>query len=81
MKGKMNLYYDEKADYLEMFAGEPRPNYGEDVAKGVTIFKDEETGEVIGIGILSFRKRTKSLKDIEIDLPFEVNFSGISVGS
>lgn len=77
MKGKMSLYYDEKADYLEIFAGESRPNYGEEVAEGVTVFKDEETDEVMGVGILSFRKRAESLKDIEINLPFEVNFSMI----
>lgn len=77
MKGKISLYYDEKADYLEIFAGEPRSNYGEDTAKGITLFKDEETNEIVGIGILSLRKKTQKLKDMEIDLPFEVNFSSI----
>jgi hypothetical protein len=77
MKGKMNLYYDEKADYLEIFAGESRPNYGEDVAKGITVFKDEGTNEVVGLGVIGFRKRAQSLKEIEIDLPFDVNFSAI----
>ncbi len=59
MKGKMNIYYDEEGDYLEIFVGKPRPNYGEEVSKGVTLFKDEKTEEVIGIGILSFKKKNK----------------------
>ncbi len=45
------------------------PNYGEDVAEGITIFKDQKTNKVI-----EFRKRTRSLKDIELNLPFKVNF-------
>lgn len=72
MKGNMRIYYDEEGDYLEIFIGDPRPNYGEDIASGVTVFKDEETDEVIGVGVLNFRKKTKALKDIELDLPFKI---------
>jgi len=79
MKGEMRIYYDEESDYLTIFIGDSKPNYGEDIEEGITLFKDEETNEVIGIGILSFRKRTKSLKDIELKLPFKVNFSALSV--
>ena len=75
MKGKLNIYYDEEGDYLDIFIGKPRPNYGEEIAKGVTLFKDEETNEVIGIGILSFKKRAKDLKEISLNLPIDINFS------
>ena len=75
MEGKMSIYYDEEGDYLTIFIGESKPNYGEDVEEGITLFKDQETDEIIGIGILSFRKRAKSLKDIELKLPFKINFS------
>ena len=68
----MRIYYDEEVDYLEIFIGGPRPNYGEDIASGVTIFKDEETDEIIGVGILNFRQKAKSLKDIELKLPFNI---------
>ena len=33
---------------------------------------DEETDEIIGIGVLNFRKKAKSLKDIELKLPFKI---------
>lgn len=53
MRGNMRIYYDEEEDYLTIFVGAPRPNYGEDIASGVTIFKDEDTDEIIGVGILN----------------------------
>ena len=73
----MNIYYDEEGDYLEIFIESNRPNYGEEVASGITIFKDEETDEVIGIGILNFRKKTKSLRELNLNLPFNINFSAL----
>ena len=75
----MNIYYDEEGDYLEIFIESNRPNYGEEVASGITIFKDEETDEVIGIGILNFRKKTKSLRELNLNLPFNINFSALKV--
>jgi len=75
MNGKLKIYYDEEGDYLEIFVKRGVPNYGEDVTSGVTVFKDEETEEVIGIGILNFRKKARNFDELEINLPFEVNFS------
>ena len=77
----MRIYYDKEGDYLTIFAGEPRPNYGEDIAESITIFKDQETDEIIGIGIQEFSEKTKSLKDVELNLPFKVNFSALSMSS
>lgn len=79
MKGAMRIYYDEEGDYLTIFIGDSKPNYGEDMSDGVTIFKNQETDEVIGIGILNFKNKTKALKDIRLNLPFEVNFSELKV--
>ncbi len=77
MEEGTRIYYDEELDYFTIFVGEPTPNYGEDVAEGITIFKDQQTDNVIGLGVQEFRKRTKSLKDIELKLPFKVNFSAL----
>ncbi len=74
MKGTMNIYYDEEGDYLEIFI-KKAPNYGEETASGITIFKDEETDEAVGIGILNFRQKAKKLHELELNLPFKVNFS------
>ena len=79
MKGQMRIYYDEESDYLEIFVGDPRPDYGEEVADGVTIFKDEETDEVFGIGILGFKKRARNLQEIKLDLPIDISLFAKSV--
>ena len=79
MRGKLSIYYDEEGDYLELFTNVKRPSYGEDLASGITIFKDEETEEVIGIGILNFKKKTNELSQIELNLPFEINFSTVKI--
>jgi len=79
MDGQMRVYYDEEGDYLTIFIGDSMPNYGEDITEDVTIFKDNETNEIIGIGILNFRERSKSLSDIEINLPFKINFSSLNI--
>ncbi len=72
MKGKMRIYYDKEADYLEIRIGEPRPNYGEEFSDEITIFKDEKTDEVVGIGILNFKNKT-NLNNLEIDLPLDIS--------
>lgn len=77
MKGNMNIYYDEEGDYLEIFIEGKSPTYGEEIGDDITLFKTEETDEVVGIGILNFKSRTKSLQDIELKLPFKISFSAI----
>ncbi len=79
MKGQMKIYYDEEGDYLEIFIKKGAPNYGEDIASGITIFRDEQTDEIIGIGILNFRKKARNFDELELNLPFEINFSGLKV--
>lgn len=69
----MNISYDEEADYLEIFAGEPGTNYGEEIEQDVTLFRDEETNEAVGIGIFNFKKRAKSLQEIKLDLPIDIS--------
>jgi len=76
---QMRIYYDEEGDYLTIFTGESKSNYGEEISSGVTIFKDEETNEIIGVGILNFRKKAKNLDEINLNLPFSVNFSTLKV--
>ena len=43
----------------------------------VVNIKGEKSHEIVGIGILNFKLRTKSLQDIKINLPFEINFSAL----
>ncbi|MEK6924674.1 MAG: hypothetical protein AABW71_00365 [Nanoarchaeota archaeon] len=74
MNKGMRIYYDQELDYLTIFVGEPRLNYGEDISEGVTIFKDQNSNEIIGIGIQEFKEKTNSLNEIELKLPFKISF-------
>lgn len=59
------IYYDELGDFLEIFFGEPTKCYTEEPEQGIFIRKDQGTGEIKSIGILSFKKRgTKILNSI-----------------
>ena len=79
MKGRMNISYDEEGDYLEIFMEGNSPTYGEEIGDDVTLFKTEANDEIVGVGILNFKKRSKSLQDIKLNLPFEINFSSLKV--
>ena len=75
----MNISYDEEGDYLEIFIEGNSPTYGEEIGDDVTLFKTEANDEIVGVGILNFKKRSKSLQDIKLNLPFEINFSSLKV--
>ena len=75
MKGPMRVYYDEEGDFLEISVGKPSKCYASELGQGVFLRIDEKTEEVKSVGILDFKKRTKELKDIKLDITVEVNFS------
>ena len=78
MKGPIDIYYDEEGDFLEItIINPPVESYCEDIHEDVFIRKDQNTHEVIGIGILNFKERAKELKDILIDVPVKINFEAI----
>ncbi len=77
MKGKMRVYYDEEADFLEISVGSPSNCVASEVQPGIFLRKDENSEEVKSVGILGFKKRSKELRDIKLDIPVEVNFSTI----
>jgi len=75
MKGEMTLYYDEDADFLEINIGEYTEGYFRDIGDGITERIDETTGNVTGIAILSFKKRTEKMKDLRISLPVKLEIT------
>ena len=75
MKEHLRVYYDEDGDFLEISAGKPARCYATELEPGVFLRKDEKTEEVKSIGILGFKKRSKPLKEIKLDLPIRVTFS------
>jgi len=79
MKGPLRVYYDKEGDFLEISAGNPSKCSAYEVQPGVFLRKDEQSDEVRSIGILGFKKRSKAMKDIRLDIPVEVNFSTIPI--
>lgn len=75
MKGTMRVHYDEEGDFLEISVGNPSPCYAEEIQPGIFVRKEEATDEVKSIGILGFKKRTGTIKDIDVKLPLEIQLS------
>lgn len=73
----MSIYYDQEGDYLEISIEGQSPAYGEDMGDDITLFKREDNGEIVGVGILNFRERAKMPSDIKLNLPFKINFSAL----
>ena len=73
-----DIYYDVEGDFLEIAFGiSSKKNYVEEPEEGIFIRKDDITGEVIGIGILSFKKRTevlaRFLQEMNISIPINIS--------
>lgn len=49
--------YDGEADVLDLSPAEPKPADGVDIGGGVIVRYDEESGEVVGVTIVSLRER------------------------
>ena len=75
MKGNLHVYYDQEADFLEINLGNFPASYVRDIDEGVFERIDEKTGEVVGIGILSFKKRTANQKEIDVEVPLKIALS------
>ncbi len=72
MKGKLNLYYDEEGDFLEIQMGDIKDGSFNNLGEGIFERVDKKTNEITGIAIQSFRKRTQGLKGINISLPMDM---------
>ena len=78
MKGPIDIYYDEEGDFLEItIINPPEASFCEDIHEDVFLRKDEETGEVIGIGILNFKLHANNLKEILANVPVKINFEAV----
>ena len=75
MKGQMELYYDEEGDFLEINISEFKEGFFRDVGEGISERIDEKTGNVTGVAVLGFRKRTREMKDLKIKLPLKIEMA------
>ena len=68
----LNIYYDEEGDFLEITNGDISNCYFDNLGDGIFQIINKETKEVKGIAIHSFKKRSKGVNDIKINLPFKI---------
>ncbi len=75
MESKLNLYYDDEGDFLEIVSGDISGCFFDNLGDGIFKIVDKNTNEVKGIAIFSFKSRAKSLDEIKISLPFKLNIA------
>lgn len=75
MEGQLHVYYDEEADFLEITLGKFTNSFCRDIEEGIFERIDEDTGDIVGVGILSFKKRQGKVKEIDVTLPMKLALS------
>ena len=63
---------------MEISIGKPTKCYASELDQGVFLRIDEKSEEVKSVGILGFKKLSKGIKEIKMNIPVEVNFSTLA---
>ena len=67
---KLNIYYDEEGDFIEVSFGEPKPSYGEYKGDDTFEMRDRETNEIIGYTFHNVSKRKENNpRNIQVEIP------------
>ena len=73
MERKINFYFDDEDDVLDISFGKPRKAVSKELKNDIAIRVDPKTGEVVGITVLNFTKRFRlTRKREEIELPIKI---------
>jgi len=76
LDGKINLYFDEEGDVLDITFGKRRKAVAKELKNDIAIMIDPKTGEIVGITILNFVRRFREKKKTEkIELPARVTLT------
>ena len=76
MEGKINFFFDEEGDMLDITIGKPRKAVAKELKNDIAIRVDPESGEIVGIVILNFMKRFRLKKKPEkIELPLKITIT------
>jgi len=76
--GKMNIWFDEEGDFLEITSVPSKKGFFKDVGNDIWERVDSN-GKVMGFAILNFKKRFEKSKEENIELPVEISFAQIEV--
>ena len=76
MEGKINFFFDEESDVLDITIGKPKKAVAKELKNDIAVRCDPTTGEIVGIVILNFRKRFEGKnKPEKIDLPLNITIT------
>lgn len=75
MNESMSIYYDEEGDFLEITTGDISNCYFDNLGGGIFKIVNKSDNKVKGIAIFNFKKRTKSLEEIQLQLPFKLEIA------
>lgn len=73
-QNNLEIYYDEEADILEIYLGEPSPCFFDEIEDDIFEGRDKKTNELKGYKIFNFRKRG-GMKNIKINLPANIQIN------
>ncbi len=76
MEGKINFFFDEEGDVLDITFGKPRKAVAKELKNDIAVRIDPKSGEIVGIVILNFMERFRLKKKTEkIELPLKVTIT------
>jgi hypothetical protein len=76
LEGKINFFFDEEGDMLDITIGKPRKAIAKELKNDMAIRVDPESGEIVGIVMLNFMKRFRLKKKPEkIELPLKITIT------
>jgi len=76
LEGKINFFFDEEGDVLDITFGKPRKAVAKELRNDIAVRVDPKTGEIVGIVILNFLERFRLKKKTEqIELPVKVKIT------
>ncbi|MGD1903982.1 MAG: hypothetical protein ACFB9N_17275 [Geitlerinemataceae cyanobacterium] len=66
---QVNIYYEPEMELLTIFWQPARPNQiATELDDGIILFKDETTGEPIGLELLSYRPNDRRLDRVSVEM-------------
>ena len=74
MDERMNFFYDESGDILDIALGEPKEAISEEMGDDVVIRRYVHTDEIVGFTILNFEKRFHEVHQRQ-SLPIKMKFA------
>jgi uncharacterized protein YuzE len=76
LEGKINFFFDEEGDMLDITIGKTRKAVAKELKNDMAIRVDPESGEIVGIVILNFMKRFRLKKKPEkIEFPLKITIT------